>query len=331
MGRNIETPGIILPGVEDITRRDFLIGGAAAILLGGCGSNGNEDESSGKTKTVEHAMGTTEVPVNPERIITLNDTLMTHLLAVDFEPVGSCGIEGDRFRTEKFDTTDIEHVGILNEPNLEAVAGLRPDLILGFALSADVYPELSRIAPTVLLEPPSPGDTLFEFDRKVLDTAGVLEEYEEQVARYENRRDELKPRFEPLAGMLSVNVISGGYTEGTFAVQGSDQFSWLTWAVALEELGLRPPKAPDTFAEISTERLPEWDADVLFVQMGPGERREVLSSPLMQSLNAYRKGQVYEVPIETWTAPRVGALIAVLDDLKKYLLDREIDTSGDFR
>jgi len=283
--------------------------------------------ASGDTRTFEHALGTTEIPVKPERVITLNDTLMAHLLEVGFEPVGSCGTEGDRFRTEGFDTSGIEHVGILNEPNLEAVARLEPDLVIGFALSEDAYDGLSKIAPTVLVEPPGPKDTLFGFDRKILDAAGLLEDYEAEVARYERRRDALRPRFETLADVLSVNVISGGYAEGTFAVQGSDQFSWLPWAVALEELGLRPAKALDTFAEVSVERLPEWDADVLFVQLGPGERREVLDSALMRSLNAYRKGQVYEVPIETWTSPRVGALISVLDDLKEYLLDRPLDTS----
>ncbi len=32
MKKRVETPGIILPGVEDITRRDFLVGGAGLFL-----------------------------------------------------------------------------------------------------------------------------------------------------------------------------------------------------------------------------------------------------------------------------------------------------------
>lgn len=323
----VERPAPHQPEIDDVTRREFLIGAAGLLLLpAGCGDDGG-DSSAYETRPFEHALGTSEIPVKPERMITLNDTLMAHLLEVGFEPVGSCGIEGDRFRLEGFDTSGIEHVGTINEPNLEAVAKLEPDLVIGFALCEDVYDELSRIAPTVLVEPPGPEDTLFGFNRKVLDAAGQLEGYETLVARYERRRDALRPRFEPLADTLSVNVITGGYTEGTFAVQGSDQFSWLPWAVALKDVGLLPAKAIDTFAEVSIERLSEWDADVLFVQVGPGERREVLDSALMRNLNAYRKGQVYEVPIETWSSPRLGALISVLDDLEEYLLDRPPDTS----
>jgi len=117
----------------------------------------------------------------------------------------------------------------------------------------------------VLVEPPGPKDTLFEFDRKILDAAGLLEGYETEVARYERRRDALRPRFEPLVGALSVNVLSGGYTEGTFAVQSSDQFSWLPWAVALEELGLRPATHLDPFAEVRVDNHPHCNANVLLL------------------------------------------------------------------
>jgi len=124
----------LLPQIDDITRREFLIGGAGLMLLPGCAASESRNEPSAETRSFEHALGTSEIPVKPERVITLNDTLMTHLLEVGFEPVGSCGIEGDRFRTEGFDTSGIEHVGILNEPNLEAVARLEPDLVIGFTL-----------------------------------------------------------------------------------------------------------------------------------------------------------------------------------------------------
>jgi hypothetical protein len=35
MTKTIEKPGFIVPGIEDITRRDFLVGGAAVLLLAG--------------------------------------------------------------------------------------------------------------------------------------------------------------------------------------------------------------------------------------------------------------------------------------------------------
>jgi hypothetical protein len=69
--KSIEVPGFTLPGIEDITRRDFLIGGAVALLLAGCGSGETESEFSGDTRTVESPMGSVEFPENPERLVAM--------------------------------------------------------------------------------------------------------------------------------------------------------------------------------------------------------------------------------------------------------------------
>lgn len=51
------------------------------------------------------------------------------------------------------DVADVELVGEIGEPNLEQIAALEPDLILGSELRvADFYDELSAIAPTVFTE-----------------------------------------------------------------------------------------------------------------------------------------------------------------------------------
>ncbi|MBA2692252.1 MAG: twin-arginine translocation signal domain-containing protein [Rubrobacter sp.] len=55
----IEVPGFTLPGIEDITRRDFLVGGAAALLLAGCGGS-DGDSSSGETREVRSGEGSIE-------------------------------------------------------------------------------------------------------------------------------------------------------------------------------------------------------------------------------------------------------------------------------
>src|SRR3546814_17364345 len=48
---------------------------------------------------------------------------------------------------------DMEVVGLIEEPNLEAIAAQRPDLILGAKVRPEaLYEELSGIAPTVFTE-----------------------------------------------------------------------------------------------------------------------------------------------------------------------------------
>ncbi|MCG8352663.1 MAG: hypothetical protein MI924_33270 [Chloroflexales bacterium] len=95
----------------------------------------------------------------------------------------------------------------------------------------------------------------------------------------------------------------------------------------LNDLGITLEKVPDTFAEVSIERLPEWDADVLFVLVWSDDQGELLGSPLLLQLNAARQGQVHAVPLFAWGSMSILALTDVLNDLETYLLDQEIDTS----
>jgi ABC-type Fe3+-hydroxamate transport system substrate-binding protein len=92
MKKTIETPGMLLPEVDDATRREFLIGAAGLLLLpAACGGQQDGGDSpSGETRTVEHQLGTTEVPVNPQRIVALDSAIIPDgLLALDEKPVGA--------------------------------------------------------------------------------------------------------------------------------------------------------------------------------------------------------------------------------------------------
>ncbi|MEM9979793.1 MAG: ABC transporter substrate-binding protein, partial [Cyanobacteria bacterium P01_D01_bin.2] len=104
------------------------------------------------TRPVEHVMGTSQVPIAPKRIVVLDTTPLDAALALGIDPVGTIsygmppGYLGEQ-------ASDIEIIGQFNQPNLEAIFKLKPDLILGAkSISEKLYPKLSRIAPTVFIE-----------------------------------------------------------------------------------------------------------------------------------------------------------------------------------
>ncbi len=110
------------------------------------------------TRPFEHSQGTSQVPTSPKRIVTTTDqNALLPLLELGVRPVASAGLLADDGtqmfrRTEGFDTTGIEFIGEYGEPNAEAIAAQRPDLILGYEFDSDYYDTLAAIAPTVMIQ-----------------------------------------------------------------------------------------------------------------------------------------------------------------------------------
>jgi iron complex transport system substrate-binding protein len=335
MTKTTERPGFVLPGVEDITRRDFLVGGAAAILLGGCGSSGGGSEASGRTKPFEHAMGTSEVPVSPRRVVALGDLLIFDpLVQLGVTPVGV--IETQNTLN---DAEDVEKVGAQAEPNLEAIAALEPDLIVGESWHpGELYERLSRIAPTVFA-PDYLGEDALDRHRFIADLVGRTDRFEELVAQYESRVEEIRGRLGPISGALEVSPLNPYAEEDAVYVYREESFGGVK---VLADLGIALSKGVrglpgdgSVMPAVSFELIPKLDADVIFALYDPrsdeSEREAFRSSPLLDRTFAARNDQVFEVNSDPWYAASVLALNLVLDDIERYLLERQIDTSGDFR
>ena len=107
-------------------------------------------------KAVTHALGEICVPGNAERVIALEWTLAEDLLALGLQPAGVADIEG--YKTwlqipQELDET-VADVGTRQEPNLEAITALAPDLILAVNFRhAEIYDTLNAIAPTLMFDP----------------------------------------------------------------------------------------------------------------------------------------------------------------------------------
>ena len=129
---------------------------AAAVTLTSCSSP--EDTSvdgisvPGDPYTVEHAMGQTTLEAVPERIVVIDSPHLDALVALGITPVGAtesgAGVGFPAYLADRL--RDTESVGATSEPDLEAIANLAPDLIIGAQVRHEaLYDKLSAIAPTV--------------------------------------------------------------------------------------------------------------------------------------------------------------------------------------
>lgn len=162
-------------------------------------STSNDDE----VRVIKHLMGETEIAGTPESIIVLDSYLIEPLLAFDTEPIGMGGIDFINVQyPQTMQWSSVAEVGV-EEPNLEVIAQLEPDLILApFWVEGTMYEELSEIAPTVAtnLFPTEGGPNALEQGKSnFMTVADALNRHDEGVAFLENMEaefDEIENRVE---------------------------------------------------------------------------------------------------------------------------------------
>lgn len=287
-----------------ITRRRFLIG-AGALVLAGCGapSASAPTATPAATRLVKHAFGETEVPVVPQRVVALHDSyLLDALVALEVAPVGAAiwwaenaewpWLPHLRGETELDSTRPI---GTSDAPNLEQIATLDPDLILGmeFEGHGEIYDQLSQIAPTVIIADSYPQITpaLLQIGAAV----GREPRAEALVAEYEQAAAEIRQAIAARADIGAVSVFR--FVEEGFQTQAPDR--WVGQVLA--DAGVpRPASQRRESQTVSLERVDLIDGDVLIVfdatTDDPAETRaRIMDNPIFSQLKAVQNDTVYVV------------------------------------
>ncbi|NES30989.1 ABC transporter substrate-binding protein [Micromonospora terminaliae] len=303
----------------------------AALALGvgltACGkSDPVSGTNAGETREITHAMGTTKVPAEPKRVVVLDTDKIDTALSLGVTPVGAATAGEAKswptyFGADKL--AGIKEVGVLTEPDLEAINALKPDLILGSKFRQEkFYDELSAIAPTVFTE--KVGITWkenFLLDGKAL---GKEQQAKDQLAAYEKRAKDFGAKLGD-ASSRKISIVR--FIPGNIRVYGPDSFS----GIVVGDTGLGRParqllegKEDKRFDLVSAERVNEVDGDVVFVtaygEKAAAEQAKVTAGSLWQGLSAVKAGKAHVVSDEVWmTGIGVGAANKILDDLEKYL------------
>lgn len=290
------------------------------------------------TRTVRHALGEVEVPREPQCIVTLQDqNMLLPLLELGAgeRVVGSVGgANGEFRRTDAFDTSHITFVGDHVAPNLEAIAALEPDLILGTdsTVNAENYPQLSRIAPTVpVVQFVRPlWNALYDISL-LTDRQGDMLELK---ARYDARVAELRGA---LGDPAEVHLTLLTPYRGEFYF---DAGAFESSTTLLRDLGVTLPElheraiASGDYPSYSTEVLPEADGDALFIYDYSGDENDpdygvtlLTELPFFGTLNAARKEQVYIVDGSRTAGIATQGLFYFLELFEETLLADGFDAS----
>jgi len=296
---------------------------AVVFALAACGGSENEGGSE-KARTVEHAMGKTEIKGTPGRIVVLDTGELDSAMSLGVTPVGSVeAVEGLGFPSYLENTDSIEYVGTIEEPNLEKIATLSPDLILSSKLRHEqIYDQLSRIAPTVFTE--TTGVTWKGNFAKHAEALNREAEAKKIMADYENRLRGFGQAMGGRLGETEVSVVR--FLPGETRIYQKESFI----GTVLEDAGVPRPPSQDVekFAILnaSSEFIPKMGGDMIFVTVyGPEDettQQEITTDPLWSKLDAVRQDSVYEVSDDLWMLG-IGPTAAngVVDDLETHLAE----------
>ena len=274
-----------------------------------------------QAREITHAMGVTDVPDNPQRIVVLTNEGTEALLAVGITPVGAVkSFLGDPWYDHIApDMADVTVVGEESAVNLEVLVALEPDLIIGNKMRQEgIYEQLSAIAPTVISERLR-GDWKLNMELYT-DAAGKGAEGKAALAAFDARVAAL---HDALGSALDEKISIARFMAGQTRIYFKDSFSGLI----LDEIGFHRPANQDKpeFAEpITKERIPEFEGDRLFYftyETGNGEgntqAEDWLADPLWQNLAVVKAGKVHEASDAIWnTAGGIIAANLMLDDIE---------------
>ncbi len=272
-------------------------------------------------RTITHAMGKTVIKAQPERVVVLDVGELDNVVSLGIKPVGLAPTEGSPELPSylKKDAGNPKNVGTINSLNLEAIAALKPDLILGSQLrAADKYDELSQIAPTVFSIRPG-----FTWKENYLLNAAALDKTalaQEKLTAYDKKAEALSRELgahKPTVSMVRY------LPDGVIRLYANASFI----GTILRDVHIPRPKnqdIEDLAAEIGAENIDQADADYIFtgVYGDPKgtDKSKAQNNPLWKNLKAVKDGHAYDVPDETWyLGLGVTAANEVLGDLEEHL------------
>ncbi|MEX2476677.1 ABC transporter substrate-binding protein [Marinobacter sp.] len=254
----------------------------------------------------QHEYGTLTLDDTPKRVVTLNWAATEALLLLGVTPVGVADRDGYSVWVKEPELPEGVHdVGTRVAPSLEAIAELKPDLIVTSSEMAPAGRLLERIAPTYVISIYREGSQPQKKSQEMLLTLGEMLDQEDRandvIADIEGTLKTQRRRLEQ-AGMTDrpialVNFLDDRHVR-IYAPNGLYQ-------TVLDRLGLTNAWSRSGnfwgFSVVGLEAIaPKEDSRVVVISpLPPGLKDNLASSPFWTYLPPVEQERIYQVDT-TW-------------------------------
>lgn len=309
-----------------VSRKSFVLGAtalSATALITACGSRSSESAGSGETISIEHAFGTTEVPVEVSRVATIGwaanqDALLTlGIMPVGFEKQtwgvedGSGMLPWTKSKVDELVAAGAEQPALFDATDgvdFEAVNSSAPDVILATysGLNQEQYDKLTKIAPTVAY-PELAWGTPWRDTITINTTAvGKKDEGESLVKDLEGTIAAEVAKYPKMAGKRAAFFFQSETDASTigFYTTSDPRTAFLT------DLGLA---TPDSVSKVSEEQKAKGAENSFFYNISSENVDEVKDVELMVMYGTEDKLATYQADPLIGTIPAVknGAIAFV--------------------
>lgn len=295
------------------------------------------------TLTLKHDEGAATVPLNPARIVALDEEALgwiyalgvsSRLVGVGSAMLGPGDLTGDgKIKPERIkgtflargDLSGAKFVGNWTQPNLETILALKPDLIVRATWQGNGnYPQLSRIAPTVGYSEQGSG----YWKKGLRDLARVFGKQEQAEKLIKQVADTNRAGARALQAAGVFRKYPKAVVVSPFKGGGTYLYTKTRLIDDVRALGFKDGLKGDANVlgvggVISDEALLSLSKDTLVIVFPPGGQYNGAQDFLQSAVGQRLKGQTVVYTQEA-NSPWAGPLVSLRDSpaLTKLILDK---------
>lgn len=296
------------------------------------------ESASAETVEITDAHGTVQVPVNPQRVVSLDNRT--------FETLESWGVKLVAAPKAVMPDTlgyvqdeNVQDIGNHREPNLEIIAAVDPDVVIVGQRFASYYDDIKALVPNAAVidvnvdvseEAADPSKNLVDGLKKSTEDMGKIfgKEAEAQalIEEFDTAVENAKNAYNPDETVMTV-IISGGKVG--YSAPGSGRvwgplYNLLGWNSSLEVGNTSSNHMGD---EISVEAIAQSNPDWLLIldrDAGTSEEdavsaKDVLEqSEALQNITAIQENQLVYAPNDTYTNESIQTFIEIFNTITEH-------------
>jgi ABC-type Fe3+-hydroxamate transport system substrate-binding protein len=300
-------------------QRILLLMALFVLVLAGCSSASEEPaskETAAEPVTITGTNGEVKLDAPAKKVVVLEWTYAEDLLAVGVQPAGMADIAdyGNYVNIEPQLDDTVADVGGRQEPNLEAIAALEPDLIIGVSFRHDaMLADLEKIAPTVIFNP-YPEDESIDLYEEMETTFKEIAKAVDKTAEADQVLADLEGEYEKKAAEIDAANLKTKDVILTLAYTGAQApeirvFTPNSMAsIILDRIGLNNVHKPDQFevfgsSTFNVEGLVKYEnANYLYTVPDADNiyENQLKGNDVWENLAFVKEGRTFDLGPDTW-------------------------------